>query len=301
MKTQEIEISQIITDGGTQSRAEISEETYVEYAERMDVGDSFPPVILYFDGSKYYLADGFHRLNAMMYRDKETITAEVRRGTRIDAVMFALRANEQHGLRRTNADKRHCVTLALGEFAEFSDRQIAEMCGVGHQLVANVRGLKEEAFQLDDSPSCQKRIGADGKARSLPQSRAESVEQLPLGSTAQDNTGSAPSVSDQPASLVGSAQTDVSGEDGDDGRKKDDQTGAHGLASGGDSLGAGRLSSHRPAVDSPTNHQTAENAQEEILTTLKLYWRRADNTRRMEFLRWVNGPVSREVAAGAQR
>jgi hypothetical protein len=172
MKTQQVEIEKIITDAGTQSRAEISTETVSDYAERMDAGDCFPPVILFFDGSDYFLADGFHRLNAAALRAKEqdTIEADVRQGTRLDAVMFALRANDQQwGLRRTNADKRHCAKLALTEFAKFSDRQIAEMCGVSPMLVASVR--KEDVTCKTLTP--ETRTGKDGKEYPVKQSTSE--------------------------------------------------------------------------------------------------------------------------------
>src|SRR2546430_554715 len=101
MKTEQVELSKIITDGNTQSRAQICEETVNEYVQRMDAGDYFPPVVLFFDGTDYYLADGFHRFNAAAIREQKTIEAEVRIGARLDAVTFALRANICHGLRRT--------------------------------------------------------------------------------------------------------------------------------------------------------------------------------------------------------
>jgi len=57
--------------------------------------------------------------------------------------------------------------IALREFPEWSGRKIAEVCGVGHQLAQHVRKEK----QLDESSSSSeppKRIGIDGKARSMP-------------------------------------------------------------------------------------------------------------------------------------
>ena len=67
-----------------------------------------------------------------------------------------------HGLKRTNADKRRSVELALAEWPNVSDRQIAEICAVGHDMVAGIR-----AGQLAENASCepQPRVGKDGKAR----------------------------------------------------------------------------------------------------------------------------------------
>jgi hypothetical protein len=81
------------------------------------------------------------------------------------AILFSVGANDSHGLRRTNADKRRGVELLLRdeEWSKKSDRWIAEQCGVGHQLVATVRS------QLGDSSSSSAaRAGQDGKVRRLP-------------------------------------------------------------------------------------------------------------------------------------
>ena len=93
----------------------------------------------------------------------KSISAEIRKGTKADALRFALGANVAHGLKRTNADKRRSVELALAEWPNVSDRQIAEICAVNHHLVADARSA-----QLGDSPSSpepQPRIGKDGKTR----------------------------------------------------------------------------------------------------------------------------------------
>ena len=59
-------ISQIRRDGGTQPRAAINQDTVNEYREDMKNGDKFPPVIVFYDGEIYWLADGFHRIEAAL-------------------------------------------------------------------------------------------------------------------------------------------------------------------------------------------------------------------------------------------
>lgn len=58
---QRIFLRSIRIDGGTQSRAELNNTTVDEYTEAMLEGDTFPPIVVFFDGSSYWLADGFHR------------------------------------------------------------------------------------------------------------------------------------------------------------------------------------------------------------------------------------------------
>jgi hypothetical protein len=75
----------------------------------------------------------------------------------IEALKYSLGANQTNGLRRTNADKRHCVEIALKEFPKLGNRAVAELCGVYHQLVADARP------KVDESSKCEKLIGKDGK------------------------------------------------------------------------------------------------------------------------------------------
>jgi len=164
-----LDINQIAIDAGTQSRTAIDESTVAEYAAAMEENAPFPPVVVYFDGTRYLLADGFHRVLASARVGYKNIDAEVRKGTIADALWCSIGANKSHGLRRTNADKRRCVEMALKAQPKASDRVIADHCGVGHPLVGEVR---TGAGQLEESTSCAKRVGKDGKARKMPAARA---------------------------------------------------------------------------------------------------------------------------------
>jgi uncharacterized ParB-like nuclease family protein len=139
MKT--LNLNNIIIDKGTQSRAQISEDTVSDYAEAMQAGDTFPPITVFFDGVDYYLADGFHRLHAAKRLHKASIQADVRTGTLRDAILYSLGANRDHGLRRSNADKRKCVQTLLEDFewGELSVNEMARICGVSPQLVTAVK------------------------------------------------------------------------------------------------------------------------------------------------------------------
>lgn len=152
MKT--LNINTVIIDKGTQSRAAISEDTVTDYAEAMQAGDTFPPIVVFFDGVDYYLADGFHRLHAAKRLHKASIQADVRTGTLRDAILYSLGANRDHGLRRSNADKRKCVMTLLEDFewGDLSVNEMARICGVSPQLVTAVKlemdgGVKVSAAQ----------------------------------------------------------------------------------------------------------------------------------------------------------
>ena len=140
-KQQTINIDDIHTDGDIQPREAINEDVVAEYAARMEDGDTFPPVVVYADGSDNWLADGYHRVMAATRNGWITIDAEVRKGTRRDAILAAVASNAQHGLRRTNADKRRSVMVLLldYEWGKWSDNRISEQCGVSQPFVSKLR------------------------------------------------------------------------------------------------------------------------------------------------------------------
>ena len=145
-------VASIRTDGGTQARLRINDETVTEYAEALVGGAIFPPVMVYYDGGHYWLAGGFHPLAA--YKQSEyakSIMADIRQGTRRDAVLCAVGSNASHGLRRTNEDKRNAVLTLLRdeEWGKWSDREIARAAQVSHPTVARIRA---ETSSLEKLP-----------------------------------------------------------------------------------------------------------------------------------------------------
>lgn len=145
MTTEMISIGLVRRDGGTQSRAAINPDVVAEYAELMTetAGASpFPAVRVVFDGAAYWLWDGFHRIEAAVRVGWLDIEAEIRPGTRRDAVLLSCGANADHGLRRSNADKRRAVETLLRdtEWGKWSDREIARRCGVHNSTVSTIRG-----------------------------------------------------------------------------------------------------------------------------------------------------------------
>lgn len=160
----EIEVSQIRTDGGTQSRSQLHEGVIEEYAEAMQTGSIFPAIVVFFDGQDYWLADGFHRLSAAKKIGASNIQADIHLGQQRDAVLYAVGVNATHGLRRTNADKRRAVEILLQdpEWTQWSDREIARRCAVSDRFVNSIR--KQTASPHTAEPHChQRKVYRNGK------------------------------------------------------------------------------------------------------------------------------------------
>jgi hypothetical protein len=137
---QTIPIDQISTDD-TQTRASLNATIIKEYAEAYKEGIELPPIDVYFDGLVYWLSDGFHRLKAVEFLRRDAITANVHLGGRRDAILHAVGANEDHGLRRTNADRRTAVRILLTdpEWSTWANTEVARQCNVSEYLVRTIR------------------------------------------------------------------------------------------------------------------------------------------------------------------
>lgn len=168
---QQVPVASIRLDGGTQARVSLNNETVAEYAEVLRAGGELPRVIVFFDGTDNWLADGFHRTHAYRHADRVELPAEVRDGTRRDAVLFACGANASHGLRRTSADKRKAVETLLAdpEWQTWSDRDIAKACGVSHPFVAAIRNPERaQAQQEARERNVAKRLESDSTPPAAP-------------------------------------------------------------------------------------------------------------------------------------
>jgi uncharacterized ParB-like nuclease family protein len=144
MTPTKIALSKIRIDGGTQPRCAIDQKLIEEYRESLD---QLPPVDLCFDGTDYWLFDGFHRYWAFEASGRKEIPSLIRHGTQRSAVKLSLGANHAHGSRRTNEDKRKAVQTCLAdrEWGTMSNYDQAEICAVAESFVRKIKKEIEES------------------------------------------------------------------------------------------------------------------------------------------------------------
>jgi hypothetical protein len=136
-----LQLGKIKADFRAQPRENLITDVVQSYAEAMQDGAVFPPLVVFHDGDDYWLADGFHRRVAADSIGLTEFRCEVRNGNLRDAILFSCQVNAAHGSPRTAEDKRRAVMKLLqdDEWSHWSDREIARNARVGHPLVAKLR------------------------------------------------------------------------------------------------------------------------------------------------------------------
>ena len=138
-------------DGGTQFREKTNQDVVNDYKERLKEGVKFPPLKTVFDGTTHWLFDGYHRYLAMKDLGIEPEVDYIQ-GSQEDAQILAMGANSEHGLQRTNADKRKVVEAAIvhPRLQGKSNREIADICKVSHSFVAAIRDPEVKERQREN-------------------------------------------------------------------------------------------------------------------------------------------------------
>ena len=138
-------LSDIAIDWSINARAAMRREVALDYARALEAGAAFPPVTVFFDGSVYWLADGFHRYVAYKIAGVADVPVEIRLGTPRAAALYGAAANRLHGLRPTRSDRRKAIIRMLEdpEWALWSNRQIASLCGAEAAMVAELRHARD--------------------------------------------------------------------------------------------------------------------------------------------------------------
>lgn len=146
-----VNVTDLMLNKAFQPRNGLDEETIEEYAEDIKDG-TFPPIEVVVVDDKMFVVDGFHRVEACRDAKVKQIKAVVRTGSKSLAQWLAASSNRKHGLRRTNADKRRAVKMALQAAPAASLREIAEHCGVSHELVRTVKDPPEPKAKPEPKP-----------------------------------------------------------------------------------------------------------------------------------------------------
>ncbi|HEX8653070.1 MAG TPA: hypothetical protein VF708_19795 [Pyrinomonadaceae bacterium] len=119
----------------------LNEEHVEELKDAYLSGRHLPPLDVFYDGERYFVAEGNHRHEAAS-RAGVLVDVTIHEGVLRDARIFALGANVDHGLKLTNEDKRYKAVMMLADpdlFIE-SDSLLSKIAGgLTQQFLSEVR------------------------------------------------------------------------------------------------------------------------------------------------------------------
>jgi ParB-like chromosome segregation protein Spo0J len=124
-----------------------------------EVSERWPPLLVCRDGE---VLDGHHRLAAARRIGQRTVAVQFFDGSTKDGFVEAVRLNVEHGLPLTLDERRTAAHRILSDHPEYSDRRIAEVCGLSPRTVGRLRGTWDPT---GDMAHQQHRVGLDGRVR----------------------------------------------------------------------------------------------------------------------------------------
>jgi ParB-like chromosome segregation protein Spo0J len=148
-----MKLTEITVDSSLQGRSKLNQEVIDEYSETIREGGKLPAIKVFRIGSSYYLVDGWHRYFAHKKAGLADIEVDVIDGNMREATLYAIGANDNHGLRRNNEDKRKAVMMLLDdvEWSEWNDSEIAKAARVSRMTVSRIKsslGIKKDEVKI---------------------------------------------------------------------------------------------------------------------------------------------------------
>jgi hypothetical protein len=160
-------LNKIRIDGDTQARERLDESVVAEYAAHMKDGAKFPPLIVFYDGTDNWLADGFHRYFAYKQHAALDVDVEVREGTKDDALLYAFGAAAQRGLPMNHQDYKAIIKRMLAHpvWSQWTNTTIAKHIGCSSMTVGRIKKELEKESAPPDTTKKYK--DKDGKERQV--------------------------------------------------------------------------------------------------------------------------------------
>jgi len=101
-----VKIAELKVNHGVMIRKSLDEDRIQEFTE---IFDQLPPIKVFNVEGELLISDGFHRLAAAERLGLAEIEAEVRKGSRQDAIMEAISVNAKHGKPLSSEEKAEAV------------------------------------------------------------------------------------------------------------------------------------------------------------------------------------------------
>jgi ParB-like chromosome segregation protein Spo0J len=122
-----------------------------------DVETCLPPILVH--AKTMRVIDGAHRVRAAIINGETHVYARIFHGSPEEAFVEAVRTNVAHGKPLSRGEREVAAKRILASRPEWSDRAIADVCGVSAGMIASLRRASE------GGPRLNARVGRDGRVR----------------------------------------------------------------------------------------------------------------------------------------
>lgn len=130
-----LEVSAVVFDESIYPRAEWSQATVNRYAEAINAGDEFPPIVLEADTNR--LLDGMHRLQAHKQALRDEIAVEWRAiPDGVPPKAYAASLSVRHGDRVKGEELREIAREIAEQNPDYDMQTLAKLWGVTRQTVS---------------------------------------------------------------------------------------------------------------------------------------------------------------------
>lgn len=181
-----IKTAAIECDESLYVRSMVSWKVVLKYAEAMEAGAVFPPVVVARAGKKYVLVDGWHRLQATERRNEEYISVEVLKTLSHDQIYVeGVKRNIAHGQslsvkERTNAiikfeemgmsviEISNIILIPPERIKPFVSKRMVNILGTD-ETTGIKPSLKHLAGQTIKDPDIDALLGGDTQLRLITQ------------------------------------------------------------------------------------------------------------------------------------
>jgi|688.fasta_scaffold05167_15 hypothetical protein len=146
VKAKAYALESITLDDELQLREGVVQSAIEEYFQVLKDGGRLPPISCVLVDGELLLVDGFARYYAHEKAQKTRIYVNILPGnTRLDAIIYACRANAKHGVPRSNKDKSKAVKKAIEIFPDATPLKLSEICLVSRQFVYKCLSKNKES------------------------------------------------------------------------------------------------------------------------------------------------------------
>jgi ParB-like chromosome segregation protein Spo0J len=146
--------------GGHSPRLNGEDELHIQLLAQLET--PLPPILVQRETRR--VIDGMHRLRAARQLGRTTIEVLFFDGEDAEALVAAVKANTEHGLPLTLADRLAAGERIIALLPRQSDRWIAEVTGLAPATVGAIR-RRSRAGEDPAGTEAATRVGRDGRAR----------------------------------------------------------------------------------------------------------------------------------------